>query len=183
MLPTSAPVSSCMRIANTGPMRLTRLLVIAVTMISRRSWCCWIVPREAALHRLREVARRARRRGTDRRRRRCRRAGRTARSWNRTAASRVRGASGPGPCGGARRSRRRSAAPRCARSSVPARSSAWMHVAELGDALGGARLQRRDREALQVVVAQHEARDLVGHAREQRDCAPAAAACPRPSAG
>ncbi len=41
-------------------------------------------------------------------------------------------------------------------------------VAELGNALGGARLQRRDREALQVVVAQHEARDLVGHAREQR---------------
>ena len=42
MLPTSAAVSSCMRIANTGPIRLTRLLVIAVTMISRRSWCFWM---------------------------------------------------------------------------------------------------------------------------------------------
>jgi hypothetical protein len=41
-------------------------------------------------------------------------------------------------------------------------------VAEFGDALGGTRLQGRDSEALKVVVAEHEARDLVGHAREQR---------------
>ena len=33
----SAPVSSCARVTNTGPMRLTRLLVVAVAMISRRS--------------------------------------------------------------------------------------------------------------------------------------------------
>ena len=33
----SAPVSSCARTGNTGPMRLIKLLVIAVAMISRRS--------------------------------------------------------------------------------------------------------------------------------------------------
>ena len=32
----SAPVSSCARTGNTGPMRLIKLLVIAVAMISRR---------------------------------------------------------------------------------------------------------------------------------------------------
>ena len=34
--PGRAPVSSCARTGNTGPMRLIRLLVIAVAMISRR---------------------------------------------------------------------------------------------------------------------------------------------------
>ena len=36
---TSAPVSSCMRKANTEPMRFTRLLVIMVAMMARASGC------------------------------------------------------------------------------------------------------------------------------------------------
>ena len=35
----SASVSSCARVTNTGPMRFTRLLVVAVATISRRRRC------------------------------------------------------------------------------------------------------------------------------------------------
>ncbi len=52
----SAPVSSCARTGKTGPMRLIRLLVIAVAMISRRRRCRFRRSGEALLHGRRKVA-------------------------------------------------------------------------------------------------------------------------------
>ena len=119
------------------------------------------------LHPVREISRAGRARNADRPARRWRRCRRTARSWHRRAARRVR------PGSAARRAPSRSASAAgdgsvsTARSSSPRASSALMKRAWCGRSAMPARRGDRERQRLLVVVGQHQPAHFVRHLRKQ----------------